>query len=139
MTRLSPTMAAVVVMGLAASSAAAQRSVWSGVYTKAQAQRGQIVYTRACASCHGPALQGADQAAPLTGASFTANWNGRALGELFEIMRLSMPGDDPGTLTLEQNADLLAYILSVGKFPAGNAALPGDRAALDAITFATKR
>lgn len=138
MRRLWPTLA-VVMLGLGSSSGAAQRSVWSGVYTKSQAQRGQLIYVRACASCHGSSLQGAEQAAPLTGASFAANWNGRTLGELFEIMRLSMPGDDPGTLTPEQNADLLAYMLSVGKFPAGNVALPGDRTVLDTITFATKR
>jgi mono/diheme cytochrome c family protein len=122
-----------------ASSAVGQRSTWSGVYSKAQARRGLAVYARACASCHGPTLQGAEQAAPLTGAAFSANWDGRTLGELFELMRQSMPGDDPGTLTAEQNADVLAYMLSVGNFPAGDAALSGDRAALDTITFATKR
>ena len=137
MRRLSWTLA--LACGMVSISAVEPRSVWSGVYSQAQAQRGQAIYARACASCHGPTLQGVEQAAPLTGPAFAANWNGRTLGELFEIMRRSMPGDDPGTLTAEQNAAVLAYMLSVGRFPSGDTALSGDRTALDTITFATKQ
>ena len=128
----------LLVCGVASSAAINQRSVWSGVYSKAQAQRGQALYATACASCHGSTLHGIEQAAPLAGPAFAANWDGRTLGELFDVMRRSMPGDDPGTLTAEQNADVLAYMLNVGKFPAGKAALPADRNALDTIMFATK-
>jgi S-disulfanyl-L-cysteine oxidoreductase SoxD len=129
----------LLMCGVASSAAVDQKTVWSGVYSKAQAQRGQAIYAKWCVSCHGPTLQGIEQAAPLAGPAFAANWDGRTLGALFDVMRRSMPGDDPGTLTVEQNADVLAYILNVGKFPAGKAALPADRNALDTIMFATKR
>jgi quinoprotein glucose dehydrogenase len=121
------------------SGAGAQQSTWTGVYAREQAKRGQALYAQECASCHGPSLQGAEQAPALTGPSFAANWNGRTLGALFETMRLSMPSDDPGKLTVQENADLLAYMLAVGKFPASSTELPADRDALDQIVFLTTK
>jgi cytochrome c len=116
-----------------------QHSTSSGIYTREQSERGEVLYARACASCHGPSLQGGAQASPLIGSGFSASWEGRRLVELFELMRLSMPGDDPGSLTLQQNVDLLAYVLRANKFPAGVIALPADRTRLEQITFSTKR
>ncbi len=44
----------IAVAGLAQAS----RSVWDGVYTDAQAKRGQALFEQNCVSCHGPALEG---------------------------------------------------------------------------------
>ena len=88
-------------------------SVWDGVYTQEQANRGKTLYSKECASCHGQALDGSGQAPPLTGADFKGNWNGQTVDDLFEKMQTSMPADQPGKLSREQNADILAFLLGV--------------------------
>ena len=40
------------------NDASHQRSIWDGVYTDQQAQRGSDLYGRKCASCHGDDLEG---------------------------------------------------------------------------------
>jgi mono/diheme cytochrome c family protein len=98
-------------------------SVWDGIYTEAQATRGQAVYSDQCASCHGLALNGGESAPPLTGGEFLSNWNGLTVGDLFDRIRTSMPADRPGSLTRQKAADVLAHILSVNQFPAGKTEL----------------
>jgi mono/diheme cytochrome c family protein len=99
------------------------RSVWDGVYTQEQAQRGEAVYSRECASCHGLALNGGESAPPLMGGEFLSNWNGLTVGDLFDRIRTSMPADNPGHLTRAQNADVIAQILSANQFPQGRVEL----------------
>jgi S-disulfanyl-L-cysteine oxidoreductase SoxD len=110
-------------------------SVWDGVYTQEQAARGKAVYARECASCHGAGLNGSGQAPPLAGADFEGDWNGQTADDLFEKMQTSMPADRPGQLSREQNADILAFLLSSNGFPAGPKELPTDAAALQKIKF----
>jgi S-disulfanyl-L-cysteine oxidoreductase SoxD len=99
--------------------AATSRSVWDGVYTEEQAKRGEEFYRKECASCHGDTLVGAGGASPLTGGAFFSNWNGLTVGDLFDRIRKTMPQASPGKLTKQQDADILAYLLSFNKFPAG--------------------
>ncbi len=129
-------MMAVVVFAAAQAAAA---TIWNGVYTDAQAQRGSAIYGDRCASCHAPDLTGMDQAPPLAGSDFNTNWNDLSLNDLFERIRVSMPADNPGSLERQQVADVMAFILSKGNFPAGQTELPADGEALKAIKFvATK-
>ena len=111
----------LLAAGLLAQSAS--RSVWDGVYTTEQAGRGSAQYASQCASCHGTALTGGESAPPLAGADFFSNWNGLTVGDLFDRIRVSMPADRPGKLTREQDADILAYMLSMNQFPAGKTEL----------------
>lgn len=102
----------------------ATRSVWDGVYTEEQANRGHDLYNQHCASCHADTLTGGEMSPPLAGGDFLSNWNGLTLGDLFERIRTTMPQDKPGKLSREVNADITAYILSFNKFPAGKTELP---------------
>ena len=111
------------------------RSVWDGVYTDEQAKRGEPVYRKECAPCHGASLTGGESAPPLTGGTFLSNWNGLTLGDLFDRIRKTMPQNAPGKLTRQQNADVLAYALSVNKFPAGKAELSRQTEFLREIRF----
>ncbi len=111
------------------------RSVWDGVYTAEQAKRGAPLYTQYCASCHGPSLEGGEMSPALVGLDFTSNWNGLTLGDLFERMRVSMPQNDPGSLSRQQNADILACVLSSNKFPAGTTELALKTEVLKEIRF----
>jgi mono/diheme cytochrome c family protein len=115
------------------------RSVWDGVYTAQQAERGADVYHKHCASCHGSQLEGGESAGPLVGAQFTSNWNGVTVGDMFERTRISMPLDRPGTLSRQQNADVLAYVFSMNHFPVGKTELARQAELLKQIRFdATK-
>ncbi len=116
-------IAAVLVVG-AIFAQEASKSVWDGVYTEEQSGRGQALYNKNCASCHGDALTGGEVSPPLAGGEFLSNWNGLTLGDLFERIRTTMPQNAAGKLSREVNADITAYILSVNKFPAGKPELP---------------
>jgi S-disulfanyl-L-cysteine oxidoreductase SoxD len=129
-------LAAVAVVISAQSS---ERSVWEGVYTAEQAKRGEALYANNCASCHGSALGGGESSPPLTGGEFFANWNGLTLGDLFDRIRVSMPADRPGKLSREQNADVLAFMLSVNQFPPGKTELEHQSEVLKQIRFETER
>jgi S-disulfanyl-L-cysteine oxidoreductase SoxD len=111
------------------------RSVWDGVYTDDQAKRGEPVYHKECAPCHGDSLAGGESAPPLSGGAFLANWNGLTLADLFDRIRKTMPQNAPGKLTKQQNADVLAYALSVNKFPAGKSELSKQTEFLKEIRF----
>jgi mono/diheme cytochrome c family protein len=130
--------AMVLLLALVGAGAAARQdgtttSVWDGVYSEAQAQRGETAYRQSCVNCHGPELEGADMTPPLTGGTFTANWNDLTLGDLFERIRATMPLDKPGTLSRQQNADLVAFLLKANQWPAGTTELSRELGTLKQI------
>ncbi len=118
----------------AVTQAQAPRSAQDGIFTDAQAGRGQSLYATQCASCHGDGMQGA-QAPPLVGEVFARNWSGQPLSALAGKIRNTMPAGAPGTLTPEQSADLVAHILKTGGFPAGRTDLPSADAALAQVSL----
>jgi mono/diheme cytochrome c family protein len=123
-----------------ASSAVIQaKTSWDGVYTDAQSKRGEALYAQSCSMCHGPDLAGLDTAPALTGAEFNTDWNDLPLGDLFERMRTTMPADAPGTLSRQQYADIVSFFLAKGGFPAGQAELSPEEAALKEVKFLTKK
>jgi mono/diheme cytochrome c family protein len=121
------------------SAAAVTRSVWDGVYTKEQSGKGQTTYGEVCLKCHGETLGGGEGGPALAGEEFRRKWNGKTAGDLFGLIRKTMPSDDPGSLSSREYADLVAYILSVNEFPAGRKELDRDVAALNEILIETKR
>ncbi|MCC7010291.1 MAG: cytochrome c [Acidobacteria bacterium] len=108
-------------------------SLWDGVYTEAQAGRGETIYRQRCASCHGPTLDGTETAPELRGSTLLAPYYGKSVQDLFANVREKMPKDAPGTLTPQQAADVIAYVFRVNKAPAGASELPAAPAALSVI------
>ena len=113
--------------------------MWDGVYTDDQAKRGEPIYRKECATCHGDMLTGGESAPPLTGGAFLANWNGLTMGDLFDRIRKTMPQTNPGRLTRQQDADILAFMLSANKFPAGKTELYRQSEMLKEIRFETAK
>jgi len=111
------------------------KTIADSVYTAAQAKRGETVYGASCSSCHAPDLSGSGQASSLIGKDFNDAWDGQTLADLFDRIQTTMPADAPGTLKPADSADVVAFILSKAKFPAGEAELPADAAALKEIKF----
>ena len=130
---------AVVVAVSASMFAQSTKSVWSGVYTSTQSERGADVYLRVCAECHGDDLEGRERAPALAGAAFGQRWDGATLKKLFERME-EMPPDDPAArLAPTQYIDLLAFVLSANNVPAGTAPLVVDKDVLAAIKYTSQR
>ena len=137
--------------GVTADEAAAARegladagpavSVWDGVFSEAQATRGRGVYSGACGFCHGRRLNGAPDdpdmrsTPPLARARFLREWEGRSLATLFEYTRLTMPEDNPSSLTDAEYVDVIAYMLSVSRMPAGDDELSTDSRSLARIVM----
>ena len=111
------------------------QSVSSGVYTADQAKRGQTVYVDVCSKCHLEDLSGGKDSPPLVGNEFLSGWKGKTVGAFFDEVRMTMPFDAPGSLKAEQYADLVAYLFSANKFPAGAKELAADPAPLQEIKF----
>lgn len=134
---------AAVLIGLCAAwpiaSGGAQDglSVWSGVYTAAQAARGQRVYAEQCQRCHGDDLAG-NRASPLAGERFMDHWDAHTLQQLFRRIRETMPPSDAGTLSAGDTRDVVAYVLQQNGFPAGATELAYDERALSAVQITGK-
>jgi mono/diheme cytochrome c family protein len=122
-----------VAVGVRSVLHAQAASTSAGVYTEAQAKRGAALYKEQCAACHGEDLKGNDIMPGLAGPTFTGNWQGKSLGDLFEKIQMTMPALNPGSLTPEQTADLIAHLLSTGKYPAGKTDLAAKAEALQQI------
>ncbi len=123
----------------ASNGSPSSRSVWDGVYTEEQARRGKDLYGTHCLACHGETLEGSGPVRPLTGPDFAANWNGLSMGDMLERTRTTMPMDKPGTLSRQQIADVLSYVLSVNKLPAGDVELPRQSELLTPIKFLAQK
>jgi mono/diheme cytochrome c family protein len=131
--------AAVLLLGTNLHAQPPTKSVWDGVYSQAQADRGKGLYSEQCASCHGSELTGGEMAPPLSGGEFMAGWDGLTVGDLFERIRISMPQNAPGSLSGQQNADILAFVFNANKFPAGEQELPKEAGILKTIKFEVKK
>jgi mono/diheme cytochrome c family protein len=129
MKKLLPSVliAVAVAMPAASGTQAPPRSAKEGVYTTEQAGRGKEVYDLKCLSCHGSMATVTPDMAPLLNDSGFQNlWRDRSLAQLFDRIRETMPQDKPNTLTPDETAGLVAYILSANQLPAGETALSSD-------------
>lgn len=133
--RTASRVAAALAIGAALAlppPAAAQgdgRTVWDGVYSEAQAERGRTAYARHCASCHAADLSGSLEARPLAGSRFMQDWSEDTVDTLYTRVRNLMPFDDPATLPDEIYLDSVAFILQYNGFPAGAGDLDPERLA----------
>lgn len=95
-----------------------------GLFTDAQAARGETVYRQSCASCHGAALAGAS-APSLTGQRFAASWGDPrvTLDDLFFVLSTTMPPRASNTVSPQDHAAVFAYILKVNGYTPGSTAL----------------
>ena len=137
--RLSGNILLLFTLGLFGGTAFAQsagKTVWDGVYSPAQAERGKATYTKSCAQCHREDLAGYQ--AILKGDRFMTQWREISLGAFYKTIRTTMPRDVPGSLSNEQYLDITAYVLSYNGFPKGSVELTADSieaSSLDAETL----
>jgi len=133
--------AAVATATLWAGQDAATRSVWDGVYTEAQAMRGERDYGRSCERCHGVDLTGdpTTETPALQSAPFVEQWQGKTVKDLFDLIKRSMPADQPDSLTTRAYVDIVAYLMSANHFPSGSQELSREPADLQQIRIEAER
>jgi mono/diheme cytochrome c family protein len=123
----------------AAAAATDAKSIWDGVFTAEQAERGAEAYKANCSECHGGDLMGDGFAPSLSGADFQGNWNDLSVGDLFERIRISMPPSGPSSVTPAQKADIVAHIFNQNKYPAGKMELEPKAEVLKTIKIELKK
>ena len=119
-------------IGIAAIAAQAPtKSTYDGVYTAAQAERGQKTFSDKCTACHEPSR--------FSGDTFHESWDDKPLKEIWDVASGTMPEDNPGSLKQQEYADIIAYFLSLNEYPAGTAELQPGAAAMAAIKVDKKK
>ncbi len=101
------------------------------LYTEAQATQGATYYFQNCSMCHGPLLDGQKggySGPALKGADFADPSYDFHVNEIFRFVAKLMPAATPGSLSNEQNVDIMAYILKQNGYPAGTTELTYDGA-----------
>jgi cytochrome c len=121
---------------LRAANAQTSRTVWEGVYTDAQAERGRAGYHETCVGCHRDDLRGDNTAPSLVGESFMFLWGDMEVGELAARIQKLMPPERPGSLAAQTYTDIVAFILQKNALPAGSTELSPDPAALHILITA---
>ena len=114
---------------IGAFAVAEQRTVNDGVYTEAQAEVGETLYSQHCLLCHDkkyfrPVLR---------------RWEGQPLGIMFTVMSTSMPESNPGFLSEKEYVDILAYILSLSRYEAGDSELDYQDGALNSLLVEARK
>jgi cytochrome c5 len=97
----------------------------TGVYTPAQATRGEETYMNVCVACH--------PAGTYTTPMFREKWNAKPLSDLFLQVSETMPKQDPASLTPKEYVQVVAYLLKINEAPPGKEELPADAEALKKI------
>jgi len=104
---------ATVVLLIAPAAMAqeqAGKTVWDGVYTAAQAKRGEAVFDLRCRACHSTGFE-------RTG--FIERWREDKLTGFFDFISTRMPRDNPGAARQNEYLDIAAYILANNDLPSG--------------------
>ena len=99
------------------------------IYTKEQAKTGEELYRTNCLTCHDkkyfrPVFK---------------TWSGQSLGTFFLVMNASMPQGNPGSLHIEEYTDILAYMLSLSRYSAGESKLSSSTEFLNSITIEDRK
>jgi mono/diheme cytochrome c family protein len=113
-------------------------SIWDGVYTAAQAERGKATFDVSCSRCHNSDLSGSDRGPTLVGDKFLASWLDGNLEALFSFIRDQMPQGSANIVNDAGKADVLGYILQRNNYPAGKTELAPDTAKLEMVQVLRK-
>jgi cytochrome c len=125
------------------------RTVWSGIYSEAQARRGEDAYKVQCAYCHQPDLtggffdNGTGRAPALAGpkafdSSFVDRWRDQTVAEFIATIAATMPQNKPASLPVETYIDIATFLMSRNGIPAGMADLAADVPTLQGISITAK-
>jgi hypothetical protein len=102
-----------------------ERTVWDGVYTETQAQRGARAYQQLCSRCHRENLEGEGKAPALVGARFFDRWSLLSVHDLFFAIQITMSHSQEHLFEpSERVGDIVSFVFRANKIPAGTNELP---------------
>ena len=122
---------AAAATALAQTADTGGKTIWDGVYTSEQADRGRLALQQRCTACH------ADS--EWSSATFINRWAGRSIVTLYDNIRLTMPYNAPAGLSREEYSDIVATMLRLNGAPAGEVPLPSDVEGLQRIAVTPKQ
>ena len=94
-------------------------------FTVEQMERGRDVFDFVCGECH--------VASEFRGDGFQFRWRRQTAWDFYRTITTTMPENAPGALTKQEYVDVLALILEMNGYVAGNAELPATQTALDQL------
>lgn len=90
-----------------------------------QLELGEQWFQSVCVQCHAVGV--------LVNPDFRLKWSGRSAFDLFERIRSTMPGNNPGSLTQGTYAAIVAYLMKRNGMPVGARRLSPDSVSLVSI------
>ena len=122
------------------SAATSSASTTSALFSSAQAAAGSKAYATNCAACHGENLEGGAGPA-LAGPNLkTLSKNTKlTVGDAFTFISQQMPLNAPASLSHDQYASIMAYLLKFNGYPAGSKALTYASATGSKIEFTSQK
>jgi cytochrome c len=141
----------ILIAALGAAAAPPQNAtVWDGIYSGAQARRGEEVYKRSCGYCHRDDLSGGffDNGVGRTPAlagprafdsSFVERWKNMTMAEMVATVAATMPQQEPASLSAQAYVDVVCYLLSKNDVRAGQTDLPTDVEALQHVVIVPQK
>jgi mono/diheme cytochrome c family protein len=101
------------------TAAAQSKTVWDGVYTQQQADRGAVTFASTCSRCHSAEPNGGEEGRNVAGKAFWNSFRESTVDHLLDFVSKNMPNGAGGSLSADTYADLVAYILNRNDLPAG--------------------
>ena len=122
---LAVSLLCAVPLARALGQEEAVKSVQDGVFTTAQAERGEKVFGNICAECH--------QIEEFATSGYMDSWTGARVSEFFDLIQATMPEDNPGSLRAREYADVLAFFFTMNGLPPGEDEMESEFTALQQI------
>ena len=94
-----------------------------GIFTVAQADRGEALFQSTCSECH--------DSADWTETGFKGRWEDQSVYQLWYYVNERMPYDNPWSLSRQETTDILTYIFQLNGLPTGDAELATDDDSID--------
>jgi hypothetical protein len=99
-------------------------------FTVEQVERGRDVFDFVCGECH--------VESEFQGAGFQFRWRRQTAWDFYRTITTTMPENAPGALTNQEYVDVLALILEMNGYVAGNVELSSTQAALDHLPMSAE-
>jgi len=139
LTRAMMVVAAAMALAAIPGNAQKKRTVWDGVYTGEQAERGMTSFKSQCSMCHGESMQGGGGVPAAAGPEFMFSWDNKSTAELLDYLKTNMPPGQSGSLSDQRYTDIIAAILETSEYPKGGMELPADSKALAEIQITREK
>jgi S-disulfanyl-L-cysteine oxidoreductase SoxD len=101
-------------------------TVWSGVYSKADAEQGKQAYAQLCSRCHGADMKGGLTAPAIVGSRFFDRWHDFRLGDVVAYIQAAMPREHEFYVPADSARAIVGLILQQSGVPPGNEPMSTD-------------